>query len=259
MGQRLKDFLMLHPVGKEFMADAQWTDGDLHWRKNLPYFSTTFAGDGFALVGDVLRDFWIRITARGWTGFRFRRPARRNSVLAQQRGEPLESKLNRHNKDYAQSYERWFKAIYQNKYEYYGVYELVRLALLMYLGFYYLGTGSEPAVFARQGGFDGADLQHAAIDSVSYYFMRTYYNRRFASIARTRKARGCAGRTNTGRRFMFKGYTFTPGSAMPIVKAIAAWGMLELKEGWRSWFRKQPEPGMEISTVPGKVAMKTTP
>ena len=25
----------------------------MHWRKNLPYSSTTYAGDGFALVGDA--------------------------------------------------------------------------------------------------------------------------------------------------------------------------------------------------------------
>jgi flavin-dependent dehydrogenase len=53
LAQRIKDFLMQHPVGRELMADAQWTDGDVHWRKNLPYYTTTYAGDGFALVGDA--------------------------------------------------------------------------------------------------------------------------------------------------------------------------------------------------------------
>jgi len=53
LGQRLKDFLAQHPVAREIVADAQWREGDVHWRKNLPYYSTTFAGDGFALVGDA--------------------------------------------------------------------------------------------------------------------------------------------------------------------------------------------------------------
>jgi hypothetical protein len=62
-----------------------------------------------------------------------------------------------------------------------------------------------------------------------------------------------------GRRFMFGGYTFKPTSAIPIAKAIANWGWLELKEGWRSWFGKHPEPVKEVAAVPTKVAMKATP
>jgi len=53
LGQRLKDFLLKHPVGREIMGDAQIRENDVHWRKNLPYCSTTFAGDGFAIVGDA--------------------------------------------------------------------------------------------------------------------------------------------------------------------------------------------------------------
>jgi hypothetical protein len=61
---------------------------------------------------------------------------------------------------------------------------------------------------------------------------------------------------NKGRRFMFKGYTFAPGSSMPIVKAIASWAFLELKEGWRSWFGKEPETMKDVAAMPAKVAMK---
>ena len=32
---------------------AQWQEGDVHWRKQLPYSSRLYAGDGFALVGDA--------------------------------------------------------------------------------------------------------------------------------------------------------------------------------------------------------------
>ena len=53
LAQRLKDFLMQHTVGKELLADAEWTQGDVHWRNNIPYYSTTNAGYGFSLVGDA--------------------------------------------------------------------------------------------------------------------------------------------------------------------------------------------------------------
>ena len=38
---------------REMLADAEFMEEDMHWRKNLAYYSTTFAGDGFVLVGDA--------------------------------------------------------------------------------------------------------------------------------------------------------------------------------------------------------------
>ena len=53
LGDRLKNFLMQHPVARELLADAKYDETDMHWRRNLAYYSTTFAGDGFVLVGDA--------------------------------------------------------------------------------------------------------------------------------------------------------------------------------------------------------------
>ena len=53
IGDRLKQFLSQHPVAAEILEEAEWIEGDAHWRKNLAYVTTTFAGDGFALVGDA--------------------------------------------------------------------------------------------------------------------------------------------------------------------------------------------------------------
>ena len=54
IGDRLKAFLMEHPVGREMLVDARVRrDAIVHWRRNLAYYSTTFAGDGFVLVGDA--------------------------------------------------------------------------------------------------------------------------------------------------------------------------------------------------------------
>ena len=130
------------------MVDAQWTEGDVHWRKNLPYYTTTYAGDGFSLVGDAA-GFLDPYYSPGMDWISFSATCTAELILAQQRGEPLEAKLKRHNKDFAQSYQRWFTAIYLNKYEYFGEYDLVRLAFLMDLGFYYMGLALT-AVSPRQ-------------------------------------------------------------------------------------------------------------
>ena len=54
MGERLRSFLVeRHPMAGELLEKARWREDDVHYRRNLAYSSTTFAGDGFALVGDA--------------------------------------------------------------------------------------------------------------------------------------------------------------------------------------------------------------
>jgi flavin-dependent dehydrogenase len=252
-GQRLKDFLMQHPVGRELMADAQWTDGDMHWRKNLPYYSTTYAGDGFSLVGDAAA-FLDPFYSPGMDWIAFTATCTAELILMQQRGEPIQQRLERHNRDFVRSYDRWFRAVYLNKYEYFGDYDLMRLAFLMDLGFYYMGLASQP--FKR--GVKGlTEPYYSTPPSVPFFhFMRTY-NRRFVSMARARRARNRAGQTNDGHRFMFRGYTFAPGSAWHIVKAIAGWARLEVTEGWRSWFQPDAESAVALQPQPAPVAVKS--
>ncbi|HEY2953118.1 MAG TPA: tryptophan 7-halogenase [Verrucomicrobiae bacterium] len=236
LGQRLKDFLCRHPVGRELMADAQWVEGDVHWRKNLPYYSTTYAGDGYALVGDA-GSFLDPFYSPGMDWVSFTTYSTAQPILAQQRGEDLAPLLARHNRDFTRSYERWFDAVYRDKYEYLGDYDLMRLAFLLDVGFYYLGVASQP--FKRGAGAFREPLFSNPPSVPFYHLMRTY-GRRFAAMARSRRARGVWGRRNAGQRFMFPGYTFTGGSMLPIAKALLNWGWLELTEGWRSWFGQSP-------------------
>src|SRR5690606_32601140 len=53
LGERLRTMLLEHPVARELLADARPTPGDVFFRRNLAYRSSTFAGDGFVLVGDA--------------------------------------------------------------------------------------------------------------------------------------------------------------------------------------------------------------
>jgi hypothetical protein len=157
-------------------------------------------------------------------------------VLAQQRGEAMDSLIERHNRDFSRSYARWFEALYLDKYEYMGEYDLMRLAFLLDLGLYYLGVASQPF---KRGPKALTEPVFSTPPSVPFFhFIRTY-NRRFAQIARARRERQAGGRSNAGRRFMFGGYTFAAASASPVVKSIGSWAWLELKEGWRSWFSKR--------------------
>ena len=231
LGQRLKEFLGQHPVARELMADAQWREGDVHWRKNLPYYSTTFAGDGFALVGDAAA-FLDPFYSPGMDWISFTAFASAELIQAQRRGADLRPLLTKHNQDFARSYQRWFQGIYQDKYQYMGEFDLMRLAFLLDLGLYYLGVASQPF---KRGPAALLEPVFSTAPSVPFFHLIRGYNRRFAQIARARRQRGQLGRLNDGHRFLFRGYTFSCASAVPVVKAIASWIGLEMREGWRSW------------------------
>jgi flavin-dependent dehydrogenase len=232
LGERLKEFLCQHPVARELLETAQCREGDIHWRKNLPYYSTTFAGDGFALVGDAAA-FMDPFYSPGMDWISFTSFSATRLILAQQRGDELGPILAHHNAVFSRSYAWWFEALYLDKYEYMGEFDLMRLAFLLDVGLYYLGVASQPF---KRGSIALTQPVFSTAPSVPFFhFMRTY-NRRFAQIARSRRLRKVNGRQNAHRRFMFGGYTFAPRSGFPIVKAIISWAGLELTEGWRSWF-----------------------
>ena len=107
LGERLKAFLMKHPVGREILVDARFDEEDVHWRKNLAYYSTTFAGDGFVLVGDAAA-FMDPFYSPGmdWISFTTSRAAA--LIGAQRRGEAMSALVERHNRDLVKSHRCWF-------------------------------------------------------------------------------------------------------------------------------------------------------
>lgn len=233
VGDRLKNFLMQHPVARELLADAQFNEDDVHWRKNLPYCSTTFAGDGFVLVGDAaafLDPFYS--PGMDWIAFTASRAA--ELIDAQHRGDGLEERIEIHNRDFARSYHRWFEAIYRDKYEYLGEFDLMGIAFTLDLGFYYLGIASQPY---RHGVEALLVPPFSDTGSVPFFHLMRTYNRRFAQIARRRRRLGLLGRENCERRYLIPGFTLKPTDVGLIVKSLLRWIWLELTEGWHSWRR----------------------
>jgi flavin-dependent dehydrogenase len=246
LGRRLKEFLLQHPAAREILQDAHWLEGDVHWRKQLPYSSALYAGDGFVLVGDAgafIDPFYS--PGMDWLSFTVTRAT--EMILAQQRGDAVAPLVYRFNRDFTRSHARWFESLYLDKYEYMGDYELMRLAFLLDLGLYYLGVASQPYKRGRAG------LREPVFTTVPsipfYHFMRTY-NRRLSAMSRARRLRGTWGRHNANRRFMFGGYTFSPLSGRPILKALLGWAWLEITEGWRSWFATKPAPALSETPKP---------
>ena len=125
----------------------------------------------------------------------------------------------------------------------------MRLAFLLDLGLYYLGVASQPYKFGSQALNKPVFSEPPSVPI--FHFIRAY-NRRFAQMARSRRARGTLGRANAGRRFLFGGFTFSLNTARPLLKTFAHWGWLELTEGWRSWGQRGPQASAPVPPLPRK-------
>jgi flavin-dependent dehydrogenase len=92
------------------LIDAQFDEDDVHWRRNLAYYSTTFAGDGFVLVGDaaaIMDPFY----SPGMDWISFTTTCAAELITAQRRGEPMVQRIERYNRDFALSYRSWFQSV----------------------------------------------------------------------------------------------------------------------------------------------------
>jgi flavin-dependent dehydrogenase len=244
IGDRLKSFLMRHPVAREMLENAEYAPEDLNWRKNLAYYSTTFAGDGFALVGDAaafLDPFYS--PGMDWISFTTSRVA--DTITRQRRGEPVHLLIERHNRDLTVSHTRWFDALYRNKYQYLGEFDLMNLAFRLDLSLYYWGVVEpvfnlgEDALLAPPFSPPSGRLFGA--------LMRTY-NRRFARIACRRRRMNALGKANGLHRVLIPGFTLNRREIWKLIPLLREWAMLELREGWRTWgagTEPQAQPSQE--------------
>lgn len=236
LGVRLHSFLMQHPAAREIFADATVMPGDMHHRSNCAYRSSRMAGDGFVLVGDAA-GFLDPFYSAGMDWISYTTTGAADLVDSCLRGRPAAERSALYQKRFSLSYERWFHALYRDKYYYMGDYELMTLAFRLDLGTYYLGVVSQPLKHGEKTlaipSFGRRGSQHAAR-------LIGLYNRRFAEIARSRMARGTWGRRNRGEYFPFVSYQIDKRLFWRVVWALVLWLGLELKEGWRTWFRKPP-------------------
>ena len=232
VGEKLRAFLAEHVAAREMMAGAEFVAGDVHFRRNLPYFSKVQAGDGFVLTGDASA-FLDPLYSPGMDWISFTTLAAVRLVKAWRNGEDLEPLLEKHNKDFTTSYTRMFEALYERKYDYLGDYDLMRIAFRLDIALYYLFV-VRPVFSEGEEGF--VEPPYAAREAWPIFHLMRAYNRRFASIARRRREDGTFGRNNALHRDLFPGFNFRVPYLLKVISgALAGWAWLELREGWRSW------------------------
>ena len=248
IGERLRAFLVEHPAARELLEGAAFKGGDVHFRRNCAYRSSRYAGNGFVLVGDAAA-FMDPFYSPGMDWISFSASAASALVDSCLSGRNVAERVARHNRNFTASHDRWFDAIYRDKYYYMGDHELMTLAFRLDLGSYYLGVVSRPfasgnsaleiPAFAPEGGRAAGALM-------------AFYNRRLAAIARSRMERGTWGRGNTGRYHGFISYELN-GRLLPrVIGQLLMWMLLEAKEGWRTWFQsRRPVEAQSLAHVTG--------
>jgi flavin-dependent dehydrogenase len=254
VGEKLRSFLSRHPAARELLKDAEFVEGDVHFRRNLPYCSEKFAGDGFALVGDASA-FLDPLYSPGMDWIAYTISATVALVSKSREGEELAPLIQKHNQDFRVSYERMFGALYRDKYEYLGDHDLMRVAFRLDIASYYLYV----VRFLFQTGPQMLEIPPFSPWQAGPFFrLMALYNSRLAAMARTRRNRGEFGKNNQGRRDLVPGFNFRLGQLFrTVLEGFGLWISLELSEGWRSWFRPAGKTTAEsqlVSPVPRPAA-----
>jgi flavin-dependent dehydrogenase len=232
LAERLLAMVRTHPAARELLTDAQCRDDDVHFRRHLAYTTRVFATDGAVLVGDAA-GFIDPFYSPGMDGIAFSASAAAALIDDSFRGKPVAPRVARHNAHFRCSYDRWFEALYLDKYYYLGDFELMTLAFRLDLGLYYIGIVRQPF---RHGNRVLETPPFAHRKSKWPFRLMALYNRRFAAMARVRRRRGLWGRHNDRRHFGFISYEFNRRLPVRVTGLLFLWLGLELREGWRSWF-----------------------
>lgn len=245
LGERMRAFLTQHPVARELLVEAEWTENDVHWRRNLSYISTTCAGDGFVVVGDAAA-FLDPLYSPGMDGIAFTTIGAVEVITGQYTNGSAPERAAHYDRMVAKYYQRWFEALYEDKYHYIGEYDLMKIAFLLDLGLYYLGVVAKPYLKGRE-----AMLIFPFSDRASWsaFLVMRLYNRRLAAIARRRRRLHRLGQHNRDHQFFLKSYTLDRWDFLRLLSPLGAWLALELREGWRTWGKRQlptaPDAGFD--------------
>lgn len=245
---RMRKLLNAHPLAEKLLHTARHDPGDVHFRKNLSYTSTTMVGDGFALVGDAAA-FIDPFYSPGMDWISFSTASVCSLILKERAGQMTPSAAGCLDADLRLSYRRWFEAIYKDKYYYMGDFDLMKLAFQLDLGLYYLGVVSQP--FKR--GWEGLTQPPFTGPGTDIPFLLIrHYNRRLAKIAKMRMTRRTWGRHNSYRYLPFQSYRFNSALPARVFGQLVKGLFVEATEGWMSWLTSP-------DTMPSGLPIKQAP
>ncbi|HVS65600.1 MAG TPA: tryptophan 7-halogenase [Thermoanaerobaculia bacterium] len=232
---RAEAFLRAQPGLRELLAEATVDPDDRHAYSHLAYRSERYAGRGWALVGDAAA-FIDPYYSPGLDHASMSVTATVRLLTAELAGSlgdaahdhaALDAELARHNGEFARSYDRWFDAIYRDKYELLGDAELVSSSFLVETALYYLGVVT-PGYRQRDSLANpvfGLQLPQAK----SAYLVARTFSRRMVALAHARRRLGIYGRRNAGHRISIRSLKLGRGALPALLLGLRIWLRAELE------------------------------
>jgi len=244
VGERVKTHLTAHPIGKLMFENAQPIENDARIYKNLPYYSTQAAGDGWILGGDAA-GFMDPLYSQGLDYCAHSVYTAHKILLKSLGGDCVMEDVTRHNKEFSESYHRWFNGLYKNKYQYLGDADIMNAAFLLDIAAYFVGPVRLVYLFTDA---EFSKMPYNGPIGALFGKFMAFYNRRLELIARKRLANGTYGMNNLGQRY----FTRIPFEASPkafghLFRGIRTWLNLEIKTAFT-----KPVPALE---TPASVTM----
>jgi flavin-dependent dehydrogenase len=195
-GEDFIAFLKNIPSLAELLEGATPRLEDLRFYGHLPYYAKQYMGNGWALLGDAA-SFLDPYYSPGLDHAAFSVEGTVAIVGAQSKGEDVSAKIAEHNATFVRSYQRFFNAVYRDKYIYMGEADLLSASFLLDTAQYYIFVVIPAYRFLKK--FSWVPVLGPKPAFISYHLM-SFYNRRFIAIANARRKAGRADLRNNGRR-----------------------------------------------------------
>lgn len=226
IGQRVLEHLRSEPIGRLMFENAEPVENDSRIYKNLPYSSSEVCGDGWILMGDAA-GFMDPLYSQGLDYCSHGTYAAHKILLKALDGECVEKPLAYHNRQFGESYQRWFRALYLNKYQYLGDAELMRSAFLLDLATYFVGPVQLVYKFTDS---EYSKMPYDGPIGAGFAWFMALYNRRLERIARKRLANGTYGRHNLKKRMYIKvPFMGSPKAFGHLLRGVRGWLWLEIQ------------------------------
>ena len=224
LGERLRNHLLGHPVGREIFRDARVLEGDVHAFSQMPYVSDQVCGDGWASVGDAA-GFIDPLYSPGLDFCSYTTAYVADMLAENLARKDVRERIRYYNEQYAVTYRSWFETLYKDKYFYMGDAELMSAALLLDVGSYFVGLVT-PAYKDPEGAFVRLPFEGTPGRIVAS--MMRFYNRRLVRLAERRLTSGCFGANNHGWRELYDGFVPDGRVFKLIRKGLFRWSRAEL-------------------------------
>lgn len=241
IGERVKQHMLTHPVGRLMFKDAVPVENDARIYKHLPYYSTEVCGDGWLAIGDAA-GFMDPLYSHGLDFCAHGIYIARGLLLDALMGKCVKERLDGHAHQYLESYFRWFNALYHGKYQYLGDARLMRAAFLLDIATYFIGPVQ--LVYRVPDQEFSKMPYNGPIGNLFAKFM-AFYNRRLEVIARKRLAAGTYGKENTDHSYLIRTpFNAGTGALRHFFRGVSIWLGLELETMFR-----RPIPALEKPTA----------